>query len=100
MIGDLDYIYACDNFLFPLISDFKPEVILISCGFDSALGDDIGGVGITPAGYAWMTYGLMKICPHTISLLEGGYDLESLAKCSEAVLRTMMLHAEDDIGFS
>jgi len=55
MIGDLDYVYACESFLFPLIREFGPECILISCGFDSALGDEVGGVGLTPIGYAWMT---------------------------------------------
>lgn len=100
MIGDLDYAYACEMYLFPLIKNFAPEAIIISCGFDSALGDSLGGIGLTPTGYAWMTHGLTKICPHIISLLEGGYDLDSLAKCSEGVLRSMFIHGEDDVGFS
>ncbi len=40
-------------------------------------------------GFAWMTYGLMKICPKIISLLEGGYNLKALANSSEAVLTTL-----------
>ena len=100
MIGDLDYIYACETFLFPKIKEFEPEVILISCGFDSALGDPLGGVGLTPVGYAWMTHGLVKLCPKIISILEGGYELDSLAKCSMAVLETLFLKGEDDEGFS
>ena len=100
MIGDLDYIYACETFLFPKIKEFEPEVILISCGFDSALGDPLGGIGLTPVGYAWMTHGLVKLCPKIISILEGGYELDSLAKCSMAVLETLFLKGEDDDGFS
>ena len=72
----------CETFLFPTIRAFAPDVILISCGFDSALNDPLGGIGLTPIGYAWMTHGLVKICPKVISVLEGGYEQESLAKCS------------------
>ena len=99
ILSDLDYVYACESFLFPKIRDFNPEVILISCGFDSALGDPVGGVGLTPAGYAWMTHGLMKICPKVIALLEGGYDLEALAKSSEAVIEAMFVQGQDEKGF-
>lgn len=100
LIGDLDYIYACESLLFPIIRDFAPEAIIISCGFDSALGDPLGQVGVTPLGYAWMTHGLVKICPKVISILEGGYDLEALAKSSQAVLEALFIDPEDDKGFS
>jgi histone deacetylase 6 len=99
-VGDLDYIYACHNFLFPKIAAFEPEVILISSGFDSALNDPLGGISLTPIGYAWMTHGLVKICPKVITVLEGGYHLENLSKCSEAVLLALHLHPDDDKGFS
>ena len=99
-VGDLDYIYACHNYLFPKIAEFKPEVIFISCGFDSALNDPLGGIGVTPVGYAWMTYGLSKICPKIISVLEGGYCLENLAKCSESVFLALNLDPEDNEGFT
>jgi histone deacetylase 6 len=41
--------------LFPIIESFKPDIILISAGFDSALGDPLGDIGVTPIGYAYMT---------------------------------------------
>jgi histone deacetylase 4/5 len=37
-IGDAEYVYICKNFLFPIIKDYNPELIFISCGFDSAKG--------------------------------------------------------------
>ena len=100
MIGDLEYAYACETLLFPYVRDFRPEAIIISCGFDSALGDTLGGLGLSPMGFAWMTHGLAKICPHLISVLEGGYNLEALAKCSEAVLRTLFIRGDDEENFS
>ena len=55
-IGDRDYIYACEQLFFPVIKEFSPDLIIISAGFDSAEGDDLGGVGVTPVGYAYMTW--------------------------------------------
>ena len=75
----MEYIYACNEFLFPIIREYQPEAILISSGFDSAKGDPLGGIAVTPLGYSWMTYGLMKICPEIVVLLEGGYNLDALA---------------------
>lgn len=55
LIGDKDYIFACEKVFFPVIKEFKPDLMIISAGFDSALGDPLGEVGVTPTGYAYMT---------------------------------------------
>eukprot|EP00347_Sterkiella_histriomuscorum_P012951 403366593 len=101
-VSDKEYAYACQNLLFPIIQEFKPEAILISCGFDSAKGDPLGQIGVTPYGYAWMTYGLMQICPKIVVLLEGGYNLDALANSSEAVIRTLKIDpkSNDDEDFN
>ncbi|KAL4556782.1 hypothetical protein LXL04_034942 [Taraxacum kok-saghyz] len=52
--GDADYIAVWDHILIPVAKEFKPDIILISAGFDSALGDPLGGCCITPNGYAIM----------------------------------------------
>jgi len=41
-LGNNEYRYACDTLLFPMIKEFKPELIIISCGFDSAMHDFLG----------------------------------------------------------
>ena len=96
----MDYVYACQELLFPIIREFGPEAIIISCGFDCAYGDQIGRAGITPLGFSWMTYGLMKICGKVISLLEGGYNLNALAVSSEAVLETLFANNDDEFNVS
>lgn len=63
--------------------------MIISAGFDSALGDTVGGVGVTPVGFAYMTWVLKKICKRTLVVLEGGYDLNALEASSEAVVKTL-----------
>ena len=40
---------------------FNPELVLVSCGFDAAQGDPLGGYSVTPAGYAHMTHMLMSL---------------------------------------
>lgn len=48
LIGDKDYVYACETVFFPVIKEFKPDLMIISAGFDSAIGDPLGGVGVSP----------------------------------------------------
>ena len=42
IVGDDDYIYVCETLFFPIIKEFAPDFIIISAGFDSALGDPLG----------------------------------------------------------
>ena len=73
---------------------------MISAGFDSAHGDKIGELNVTPVGYSWITHGLRKIQPKTCVALEGGYSLKALAVSSEAVIRTLMISPDDDESFN
>jgi len=75
-------------------------LMIISAGFDSAEGDPLGQVGVTPAGYAYMTWGLRALCNKTAVVLEGGYDLEALERSSEAVVRTLLVNPKDTDGFN
>ena len=64
-------------------SDFKPEFILVSCGFDGYARDPIGGLGLEPEDYGAMTRVVMELGQPVVSALEGGYDLEGLGLCAE-----------------
>lgn len=44
-----------------MLKQFEPEIILVSCGFDAAKGDPLGGCEVDEAGYFLMTEKLMKI---------------------------------------
>jgi histone deacetylase 6 len=89
LIGDKDYIFACEQVFFPVIKEFAPDLIIISAGFDSALGDPLGNIGVSPVGYAYMTQGLRSIQKKLAVVLEGGYDLNALRRSSEAVIRML-----------
>ena len=95
MIGDKDYIFACEQVFFPIIKEFAPDLIIISAGFDSALDDPLGGIGVSPVGYAYMTHGLRALQKRLAVVLEGGYDLNALRRSSEAVVRTLQINQND-----
>lgn len=91
--GDADYVAAWDHILIPVAKEFKPDIILISAGFDAAIGDPLGGCRITPNGYAILLKKLMEFSSGKIIMaLEGGYNLTSLAN---SVLACVELLLED-----
>ncbi|KAJ3399410.1 Histone deacetylase hda1, partial [Chytriomyces hyalinus] len=58
--GDSDYIHVFNELLLPVAKEFNPDLVLVSAGFDAALGD-VGERGLSPAGYAHMTRLLMDL---------------------------------------
>jgi histone deacetylase 6 len=54
-LGNNEYRKACDTLLFPITRKFKPDLIIISCGFDGAINDPIGWSKLTAMMYAYMT---------------------------------------------
>ena len=54
-LGCAEYRYACDTLLFPIVKQFKPDLILISCGFDSGIHDKLGWSCLSPIMYFYMT---------------------------------------------
>ena len=100
LVSDNEYIYATSKLLLPIIKDFDPELIIVSCGFDAAIGDPYGGIGVTPVGYAWLTQALQQICSKVLVNLEGGYCLEAIKNSSEAVIKTLLTHPKDEKSFN
>ena len=85
---------AMQDKLLPALQQFKPELILISAGFDSKLGDPLGQFVLTDPDFTDMTRLLMMFardhCENRIvSILEGGYDLEGLASAVAAHVQTL-----------
>jgi acetoin utilization deacetylase AcuC-like enzyme len=93
--GDETYKKAFEEQLKPAALAFKPDFVFISAGFDAAAGDPLGGMKVTPEGYASLTRIVRDIADsccqgRIVAVLEGGYDLEGLAKSVEAHLRVLM----------
>jgi acetoin utilization deacetylase AcuC-like enzyme len=74
---------------------FKPDLIIISAGFDAHLRDPLANLNLTEADFGWATAQLMDIADKTaegrvVSLMEGGYDLEGLSRSVAAHVMTLM----------
>jgi acetoin utilization deacetylase AcuC-like enzyme len=78
----------------PALEDFKPELILISAGFDAHREDLLGGLALVEADYVWMTRELMALAARhsqrrIVSMLEGGYNLSALGRSAVAHVKTL-----------
>jgi acetoin utilization deacetylase AcuC-like enzyme len=74
--------------------DFKPDLILVSAGFDSRLGDPLGQFTLTDAEFATLTEVLLELADHhaggrLVSVLEGGYNQRGLAAAVESHVRSL-----------
>lgn len=95
-MGDAEYIYAFQQVVMPIVTEFDPDLVIISAGFDAADGDTLGGCHVTPACYAHMTHMLMRVAKGRMAVcLEGGYNLRSISRSALAVTRTLMLQPPD-----
>jgi acetoin utilization deacetylase AcuC-like enzyme len=90
-MGDAEYLSAFDRVLLPIARSFDPELVLVSCGFDAAEGDLLGGMRLSADGYAAMTERLVKLAGWKVVLaLEGGYNLDAIAAAAAAVTRVLL----------
>ena len=93
--GDAEYKKAFLEELKPAAAAFQPDFVLVSAGFDAAKGDLLGRMNVTPEGYAELTRIVKAIADQychgrLVSVLEGGYNLDSLAASVEAHVRALM----------
>jgi len=91
--GDVVRQLVIDKWL-PALHAFKPEMIFISAGFDAHREDDIGGMGLVEADYAWMTQQVMAVANQyaqgrIVSCLEGGYNLSALGRSVVAHVKAL-----------
>ena len=90
-MGDAEYLAAFDDIIMPVAAVFNPQLVLVSAGFDAARGDPLGGCDLTPAGYAQMTHRLLSLAGgKVVVVLEGGYNLRSISRSMEAVVRVLL----------
>lgn len=90
-MGNADYLAAFLQVLLPLAFEFDPELVLVSAGFDSAIGDPEGQMRATPECFAHLTQLLQVLAGGRIcAVLEGGYYLESLAQSVCMMVQTLL----------
>jgi histone deacetylase 4/5 len=85
-MGNAEYLLAWRLVVEPVLAEFAPDLIVVSAGFDAAVGhsDALGGYMLTPAIYAYFTQRLMRYAHGKLVLcLEGGYELSALTDSAE-----------------
>ncbi len=70
----------------PRLEAFRPQLIVVSAGFDAHRDDDMAQLNLSDGDYLWLTEQIMQVAERhasgrVISLLEGGYDLPALGRC-------------------
>ena len=95
-LGDADYDAVFAYIVLPLLAEFGARTIILSAGFDAAEGDPLGGMRVSPAGYAAMVGSLAALDPPggLLVTLEGGYNLASIGACAEATMRALAAGAQ------
>jgi len=93
--GDGPFLDALTGSLVPAMASFRPELVLISAGFDAHADDPLGGLAVTTTAFAEATRGVRGIADRhaggrVVSVLEGGYDLDALAESVEAHLDALL----------
>mgnify|MGYP000097265598 CR=1 FL=1 len=92
--GDAEFFLIFEEILEPIALEFKPELIFVSAGFDIYYRDPLGGMQVTPQGFANLTRVILEFAQKTcggktVFVLEGGYHLEGLRDSARQVLKTL-----------
>ena len=93
--GDASFVAIFRRILQPVALEYKPDLILLSAGFDIYFQDPLGGMRVTPEGFAAMMRVLLNIADtccqgRLVAVLEGGYHVSGLTRSVKAVLEEML----------
>ncbi|XP_070074297.1 histone deacetylase 6 isoform X4 [Drosophila takahashii] len=90
-MGDLEYALAFQQLIMPIAYEFNPQLVLVSAGFDAAIGDPLGGCKVTPEGYGLLTHWLSALAGGRIVVcLEGGYNVNSISYAMTMCTKTLL----------
>jgi acetoin utilization deacetylase AcuC-like enzyme len=93
--GGPEFRSAFSDAMLPALNAFRPDLVFISAGFDAHQDDPLGQMRLTEADYAWATDMLCGVAARhssrrVVSTLEGGYDLDALARSVGAHVKALM----------
>jgi acetoin utilization deacetylase AcuC-like enzyme len=93
--GGDEFRQAFEAVVLPRMRAFRPDLVLISAGFDAHQRDPLANLNLTEVDFGWATKKLMDVADETaggriVSLLEGGYDLEGLGRSVGAHVMALM----------
>ena len=102
-MGDREYLRILRDVLVPVGLEYRPELVLVSAGFDAHRDDPLGGMDLSSEGYAAITGEILglagEVCGgRAIFVLEGGYNLKALEESIAASLRVLTGEAAEESG--
>ena len=86
---------AFESAVIPRLRTFSPGLLMISAGFDAHTRDPLANLNLVEDDFGWVTRKLMDVADETcdgrvVSLLEGGYDLQGLARSVDTHVTALM----------
>lgn len=100
--GDRGYLHAFDRLVKPVCDSFKPDLIMVSAGYDAHQDDPLGQQRITTSGYAMLSQRVRDLSNQvgapTVVFLEGGYNTRSLSDSAIATMRVLNAANESESG--
>jgi len=92
--GDDEYRLAFEQLVAPAAERFRPEVFILSAGFDAHRDDPLADIQLTEEGFRFLSRFTVELANRfcggkIVSLLEGGYERESLIRCTEIHIREL-----------
>jgi acetoin utilization deacetylase AcuC-like enzyme len=93
--GSAEFRNAINELVLPALENFRPDLVMISAGFDAHRRDPLAQLNLVEGDYAWVTERLLELAGRhcagrLVSSLEGGYDLEALAASAAAHVGALM----------
>jgi len=93
--GGKEFRVAFEQIILPRLRDFRPELIVVSAGFDAHMRDPLANLNLLEPDFGWATREIMAVADDSaqgrvVSVLEGGYDLEALAGSAAAHVTALM----------
>jgi len=102
--GDPVFVPLYSRIISAILDQYRPECIIVSAGFDALLGDPLGGLSVSVAGYASAAASLLKAADRNCGgricfVLEGGYSPRGLQECTQAVMKEMESEDLKELSF-
>ena len=93
--GDTEYKQILQKDLVPVFADFKPQVILVSSGFDAHIEDNMSDIKLTTEGFTWIIEKIVEMATEyaqgrLISVLEGGYSIRRLPELARNHVKVLL----------
>ncbi len=85
-----DYLPLFEERVVPFLSEFEPDLLIVSAGYDANLADPLAGIALQPEDYGVFTQYCLSVTRKIVFGLEGGYDLDALSRSVVATIEACL----------